>query len=154
MGRVLGAMNNNRTLKKIFNTKPDGVRSVGRPKLWWVDGVDQDIRILGVKNWKEVTLDKDEWAKFFKKARAHQGLSSQWWWWWWWWDTFVDDQVIMADTGDALQISVLKLEMVTSKYGLKISTNKMKTLAFKGRDPVRSKILVNNNNIEQTLSIM
>jgi len=66
----------------------------------------------------------------------------------------VDDQVIMADTGDALQISVLKLEMVTSKYGLKISTNKMKTLAFKGRDPVRSKILVNNNNIEQTLSIM
>jgi hypothetical protein len=26
-------MNDNRTLKKIFNTKPDGARSVGRPKL-------------------------------------------------------------------------------------------------------------------------
>ena len=26
-------MNNDRTLKKIFNTKPDGVRIVGRPKL-------------------------------------------------------------------------------------------------------------------------
>jgi hypothetical protein len=26
-------MNNDRTLKKIFNTKPDGVRSVGRLKL-------------------------------------------------------------------------------------------------------------------------
>jgi hypothetical protein len=26
-------MDNDRTLKKIFNTKPDGVRSVGRPKL-------------------------------------------------------------------------------------------------------------------------
>jgi len=25
-------MNKDRTLKKIFNTKPDGVRSVGRPK--------------------------------------------------------------------------------------------------------------------------
>ena len=26
-------MNSDRTIKKIFNTKPDGARSVGRPKL-------------------------------------------------------------------------------------------------------------------------
>jgi len=69
-------MNNNRILKKIFNTKPDGVRRVGRPKLRWKDGVDQDMRILDVKNWKKVALDRDEWAKLLKKARAHQGLSS------------------------------------------------------------------------------
>jgi hypothetical protein len=70
-------MNNDRTLKRIFNTKPDGVRNVGRPKLRWEDGTDQDIRILGVKNWKKVALDREEWAKLLKKARAHQGLSSQ-----------------------------------------------------------------------------
>ena len=35
-------MNDDRTLKKIFNTKPDGARSAGRPKLRWEDGVDQD----------------------------------------------------------------------------------------------------------------
>ena len=70
-------MNNDRTLKKIFNTKPDGTRSFGRPKLRWEDGVDQDIRILGVKNWKKVALNRDEWAKLLKKARAPQGLSSQ-----------------------------------------------------------------------------
>ena len=34
------------------------------------------MRILEVKNWK-VTLDRDERAKLLKKARAHQGLSSQ-----------------------------------------------------------------------------
>jgi hypothetical protein len=66
---------------------------------------------------------------------------------------FMDDQVIMADSEDALQISVHKLEMVACRFGLKISTRKMKTAAFKGRDPMRSKILVNNTNIEQTLSI-
>ena len=44
-------MNNDRTIKKIFNTKPVGVRTVGRPKLRWEDGVDQDTRILEVKNW-------------------------------------------------------------------------------------------------------
>jgi hypothetical protein len=53
-------MNNDRTLRKIFNTKPGGVRSDGRPKLRWEDGVDQDMRILGVKNWKKVALDRDE----------------------------------------------------------------------------------------------
>jgi hypothetical protein len=60
-----------------FNTIPDGVRSVGRPKLRWEDGVDQDIRILGVKNWNKVAVHRDEWAKLLKKARARQGLSSQ-----------------------------------------------------------------------------
>jgi hypothetical protein len=69
--------NNDRTLEKIFNTKPDGAKSVGRPKLRWKDGVDQDMRILGVKNWKKVALNRDEWAKLLKKARAHKGLSSQ-----------------------------------------------------------------------------
>jgi hypothetical protein len=70
-------MDNDRTLKKVFNTKPDGVRSVGRPKLRWEDRVDQDRRILRAKNWKKVALHRDEWAKLLKKARAHQGLSSQ-----------------------------------------------------------------------------
>jgi hypothetical protein len=43
----------------------------------WEDGVDQDMRILEVGNWKKVAFDRDEWTKFLKKARAHQELSSQ-----------------------------------------------------------------------------
>ena len=70
-------MNNDRTLEKIFNTKPDGVRRAGRTKLRWKDGIDQDMRILEVKNWNKVALDRGEWAKLLKKARAHHGLSSQ-----------------------------------------------------------------------------
>jgi hypothetical protein len=64
----LMSMNNDRTIKKIFNTKPDGVRRVGRPKLRWENGVDQDMRILEVKNLKKVALDRDEWAKLLKKG--------------------------------------------------------------------------------------
>jgi hypothetical protein len=73
----LTCMSNERTLKKIINAKLDGTRSVGRPKLRWEDGVVQDTRILGVKNWKKAALNRDEWAKLLKKARAHQGLSCQ-----------------------------------------------------------------------------
>jgi hypothetical protein len=40
-------MKNDRLLKKIFNTKPEGVRSVGRPKLRWEIGVNQDMSESG-----------------------------------------------------------------------------------------------------------
>ena len=65
-------VNNDRRLKKTFNNKPDGVTSDGRPKRRWEGGVDQDMRILGVKNWKEVAFNRDEWTELLKKARAHQ----------------------------------------------------------------------------------
>jgi hypothetical protein len=45
---------------------------------------------------------------------------------------FADDQVIMAESENLLQKSVHKLEKTTSKYGLTISTNKTKTMAFRG----------------------
>jgi hypothetical protein len=41
------------------------------PKLRWENGLDQDIRILGVKNWEKVALDRDKWAMPLKKSRAH-----------------------------------------------------------------------------------
>ena len=63
--------------KKIFSNKWDGIRSVGRPKIRWKDGVDEDMRILEVKNWKKVAVDRDEWTKLLKKAGAHQRMSSQ-----------------------------------------------------------------------------
>jgi hypothetical protein len=70
-------MDNDRTLQKIFSTKPDGVPRVGRSKLQWEDGVHQDRRILEVKNWRKFALNRDELTKLLKKARAHQGLWSQ-----------------------------------------------------------------------------
>ena len=62
---------------------------------------------------------------------------------------FSDNQVIVVGSEDALQIYIHKLETITYKYGLNISTSKMKTMAFKGRDPVRSTSVTNNNITEQ-----
>jgi hypothetical protein len=59
------------------------------------------------------------------------------------------EQVTVVGSENALQISVHKLETITSKYGLKLSTIKIKTMAFKGRGPVRSKNVINNNITEQ-----
>jgi hypothetical protein len=70
-------IDNNRTAKKVFNTKPIGIRKIGRPKLRWEDDVIQDIKTLGVKNWRDVAMEKESWQKFLRKAKAHVGLSSQ-----------------------------------------------------------------------------
>jgi hypothetical protein len=41
------------------------------------DSVVQDIRLFGERNWKNLALNRAEWKKLLKKARAHTGLSSQ-----------------------------------------------------------------------------
>jgi hypothetical protein len=37
----------------------------------------QDIRILGIKNWRSAALNGEEWRTILRKARAHKGLSCQ-----------------------------------------------------------------------------
>jgi hypothetical protein len=70
-------MDNNRTIKEVFNTKPTGIRKTGRPMLRWQDDVIQDIKTLGVQNWRDVAMEKESWQKLLRNARAHIGLSSQ-----------------------------------------------------------------------------
>jgi hypothetical protein len=70
-------VDNNRAVKKVFNTKPVGIRKTGRPKLRWEDDVIQDIKTLGVKNWRNIAMEKESCQKLLRKARAHTGLSSQ-----------------------------------------------------------------------------
>ena len=55
---------------------------------------------------------------------------------------FADDQFIIADTEDNLQKAAHKLNQVITEYGLTISVQKTKSMAFKGRDPVRTIILI------------
>jgi hypothetical protein len=54
-------MDNQRAVKKVFNPKPIGIRKIGRPKLRWEDDVIQDIKTLGVKNWRNIVMEKESW---------------------------------------------------------------------------------------------
>jgi hypothetical protein len=75
-GRVI-RVDNIRTVKKVFNTKPIGIRKIGRPKLRWEDDVIQDMKILGMKNWRNVATEKESWLKLLRKVMAHVGLLIQ-----------------------------------------------------------------------------
>ena len=62
---------------------------------------------------------------------------------------FADDQVIAANTEDNLQKTARKLNEIIIECGLTISVQKTESMAFKGRDAVRTKIVIDNKIIEQ-----
>jgi len=55
---------------------------------------------------------------------------------------FADNHVTIADTEDNLQKAAYKLNQIITEYGLTISVQKTKSMAFKGRDPVRTEIVI------------
>jgi len=65
---------------------------------------------------------------------------------------FADDQVIIADREDNLQRAAHILNQIITEYGLTISVQKTKSMAFRGRDPLRTKIVIDNKIIEQVNS--
>jgi hypothetical protein len=38
--------------KKVFVSKPEGRRDIGRPKLKWLDNTEDDIKALGIRRWR------------------------------------------------------------------------------------------------------
>ena len=68
------------------------------------------------------------------------------------WSLFADDQVIIADREDNLQRAAHKLNQIITEYGLTISVQKTKSMPFRGRDPVRTKIVIDNKIIKQVNS--
>jgi len=62
---------------------------------------------------------------------------------------FADDQVIIQDSEDKLQKSVCMLNQMSKGYNLKISTDKTKIMAFKGKHIKRFKTEIDGSILEQ-----
>jgi hypothetical protein len=62
---------------------------------------------------------------------------------------FVDDQVIIQDSEDKFQKSVYILNQMSKDNNLKISTDEIKIMAFKGKHLMRSKIEIEGSMLEQ-----
>jgi hypothetical protein len=67
-------MNNERMTKKIMKTKMEGKRKRGRPRKRWIDEVEEDLKILGKRNWHVVASDRQEWRRIILEAKVHNGL--------------------------------------------------------------------------------
>ena len=69
LGHVI-RINETRSVEKIFERKLERRRGKGRPRLRWINDVEDDLRKLGVKQWTAKALDRGEWASIIREAKA------------------------------------------------------------------------------------
>jgi hypothetical protein len=60
-----GRMSDDRNIKKVFLGKPDG-RKAGRPKLRLLDCIEDYLKSVSVKTWREKAEDRYVWAIILK----------------------------------------------------------------------------------------
>jgi len=66
-------MDQERRVKKIFDSKPEGSRRRGRPSLRWLEDVEKVLYAIKVKRWRQKAVDREEWASVIKEAKAVRG---------------------------------------------------------------------------------
>jgi hypothetical protein len=49
-------------------SKPEGRRTVGRPKMRWLDNVEEGLRKMRISGWR-----RDEWKSVLRKVKVLQG---------------------------------------------------------------------------------
>jgi hypothetical protein len=69
LGHII-RMHEARIVKKIFEENLEGRRGRGRPRLRWINDVEEDLRMLGVKRWRRKALEREEWAFIIKEAKV------------------------------------------------------------------------------------
>jgi hypothetical protein len=67
------SMSNDRSTKKLYNNKPEGLRLVGRPRKRWLDEVEQNLKQMEVRGWKRRAQNRDEWRSILREAKVLHG---------------------------------------------------------------------------------
>jgi hypothetical protein len=66
-------MSDDRSTKKLYSNKPEGLRLVGRPRKCWLDEVEQNLKQMGVRGWRRRAQNRDEWRSIVKEAKVLHG---------------------------------------------------------------------------------
>jgi hypothetical protein len=63
-----------RTVKKLTEWEPCLSRPVGRPRLRWMEQVEEGLKKMKVRNWRKKCKDRRWWNEIIKQTKTHQGL--------------------------------------------------------------------------------
>ena len=67
-------MTKERVAKTIYKWKPYATRRKGRPRVRWEDDVRNDLRKMGVNNWKQMMLERKKWKEIIEQVKTHKEL--------------------------------------------------------------------------------
>jgi hypothetical protein len=67
-------MDKTRTAKILTEWEACSSRPVGRPKVRWLDQVEEDLKKMKVRNWREKCKDRRLGNEIVKQAKTQQGL--------------------------------------------------------------------------------
>jgi len=67
-------MDEKRIAKRVLEWKPIGRRIRGRPGKRWVEDIEEDIQVLGIRGWRKLSKERTEWRRITEKAKTHNGL--------------------------------------------------------------------------------
>ena len=73
LGHVM-QMDDKRTAKGILQWKPTGMRIRGRPRKRWIVDTEEDMQIMGIRQWRKQCEERAEWKGITEKAKTHCGL--------------------------------------------------------------------------------
>ena len=70
-------MENRRPARKMTEWTPCKTRPAGRPRLRWMDRVEEDLKRMKIIGWRAKVEDRQEWNRIVEQTKTHPGLYSQ-----------------------------------------------------------------------------
>ena len=56
--------------RRILEWKSMGRRIRGRPRKRWIEDVEEDIQMMGIRGWRKLSKERAEWKKIAEKAKT------------------------------------------------------------------------------------
>ena len=72
LGHVM-RMEEKRIPKRLLERKPIGRRKTGRPRKGWIEDIEEDIQMMGIRGWRKLCKERAEWKKITEKAKTQSG---------------------------------------------------------------------------------
>ena len=67
-------MEGKRIPKRVLQWKPTGKINRGRPRKTWIEDIEEDIQIMGIRGWRKLCKKGRKGRKSLRRQKTHSGL--------------------------------------------------------------------------------